>query len=30
MIRGTMVPAEFFDEVQRLLHEYRAGQREPQ
>ena len=30
MIRGKMVPAEFFDEVQRLLREYRAGQREPQ
>jgi len=27
MIRGNMVPAELFDEVQRLLAEYRAGQR---
>lgn len=27
MIRGKMVPAELFDEVQRLLLEYRAGQR---
>jgi len=26
MIRGKMVPADLFDEVQRLLHEYRAGQ----
>ena len=25
MIRGTLVPAERFDEVQRLLREYRAG-----
>ncbi len=24
-IRGDMVPAEMFDEVQRLLKEYRAG-----
>jgi TRAP-type transport system periplasmic protein len=30
MIRGKMVPAEFFDEVQRLLREYRAASREPQ
>lgn len=28
MIRGRMVPAELFDEVQRLLREYRAGRRE--
>jgi TRAP-type C4-dicarboxylate transport system substrate-binding protein len=27
MIRGNMVPAELFDEVQRLLREHRAGQR---
>jgi TRAP-type C4-dicarboxylate transport system substrate-binding protein len=27
MIRGKMVPAELFDEVQRLLHEYRAQSR---
>lgn len=26
MIRGKMVPAEMFDEVQRLLHEYRTAQ----
>jgi TRAP-type transport system periplasmic protein len=26
MIRGSMVPAELFDEVQRLLREYRNGQ----
>src|SRR3989440_6405231 len=26
MIRGKMVPAELFDEVQQLLQEYRAGQ----
>jgi TRAP-type C4-dicarboxylate transport system substrate-binding protein len=26
MIRGRMVPAELFDEVQRLLVEYRAAQ----
>jgi len=24
LVRGKMVPAEFFDEVQRLLREYRA------
>jgi TRAP-type C4-dicarboxylate transport system substrate-binding protein len=30
MIRGNMVPADFFDEVQRLLREYRAGLNEPQ
>jgi TRAP-type C4-dicarboxylate transport system substrate-binding protein len=30
IIRGKMVPAEFFDEVQRLLREYRAKQRESQ
>jgi len=30
MIRGNMVPAELFDEVQRLLHEYRSGQQERQ
>jgi TRAP-type transport system periplasmic protein len=28
LIRGKMVPAEFFDEVQRLLGEYRAGLKE--
>jgi len=27
MIRGKMVPAESFDEVQRLLKEYRAQAR---
>jgi len=27
MIRGNMVPAELFDEVQRLLKEYRAQAR---
>ena len=26
LIRGKMVPAELFDEVQELLREYRAGQ----
>jgi len=26
LIRGRMVPAQYFDEVQRLLAEYRAGQ----
>jgi TRAP-type C4-dicarboxylate transport system substrate-binding protein len=26
LIRGKMVPAELFDEVQQLLREYRAGQ----
>ncbi|HUF80039.1 MAG TPA: TRAP transporter substrate-binding protein DctP [Burkholderiales bacterium] len=30
MIRGRMVPADMFDEVQRLLSEYRAAQREQQ
>jgi TRAP-type C4-dicarboxylate transport system substrate-binding protein len=25
LVRGNMVPADFFDEVQRLLREYRAG-----
>ncbi len=30
MIRGGTVPAELFDEMQRLLREYRAGQREAQ
>lgn len=30
MIRGKMVPAETFDEVQRLLSEYRAAQRKQQ
>ena len=25
LVRGKMVPADFFDEVQRLLREYRAG-----
>ena len=28
MIRGNMVPAELFDEVQRLLQEYRSGPQE--
>ena len=28
MIRGSMVPAELFDEVQRLLQEYRSNQQE--
>jgi TRAP-type transport system periplasmic protein len=27
MIRGNMVPADLFDEVQRLLREYRAQAR---
>jgi hypothetical protein len=27
MIRGHMVPADAFDEVQRLLGEYRSAQR---
>jgi TRAP-type C4-dicarboxylate transport system substrate-binding protein len=27
LVRGNMVPADFFDEVQRLLREYRAGSR---
>ena len=26
LIRGKMVPADLFDEVQQLLQEYRAGQ----
>jgi len=26
LVRGHMVPADFFDEVQRLVREYRAGQ----
>ena len=30
LIRGKMVPAESFDEVQRLLREYRAERGEPQ
>ena len=30
MIRGRMVPAELFDEVQQLLREYRAAARPPQ
>lgn len=30
MIRGNLVPAELFDEVQLLLREYRAAQRRPQ
>jgi hypothetical protein len=25
MVRGNMVPAEFFDEVQHLLAQYRAA-----
>jgi len=28
LVRGKMVPADFFDEVQRLLREYRATRRE--
>jgi TRAP-type C4-dicarboxylate transport system substrate-binding protein len=30
LVRGNMVPAEFFDEVQRLLREYRAKAQEAQ
>jgi TRAP-type transport system periplasmic protein len=30
LIRGGTVPADLFDEMQRLLREYRAGQREAQ
>jgi len=30
MIRGKLVPADLFDEVQQLLHDYRAGQGEAQ
>ena len=30
LVRGKMVPAEFFDEVQRLLAEYRAAAQEAQ
>ena len=30
LVRGNMVPADFFDEVQRLLREYRAKGREGQ
>jgi hypothetical protein len=30
LVRGKMVPAEFFDEVQRLLREYRAEARQVQ
>ena len=30
LVRGSMVPADFFDEVQRLLREYRAKGREGQ
>lgn len=30
MIRGSMVPAELFDEVQRLLQEYRSSRQERQ
>ena len=30
LLRGKMVPAESFDEVQELLRAYRAGRREPQ
>ena len=28
LIRGRIVPAQFFDDVQRLLKEYRAGSTE--
>jgi hypothetical protein len=28
LVRGRMVPAEFFDQVQGLLREYRAARRE--